>query len=50
VQKQGDTIKFLRKIVRGGADDSYGIEVGKLAGLPQVVIDRAKVILNQMES
>jgi DNA mismatch repair protein MutS len=50
VQKQGDTIKFLRKIVRGGADDSYGIEVGKLAGLPQVVIDRAKVILNQMEN
>lgn len=50
VQKQGDTIKFLRKIIRGGADDSYGIEVGKLAGLPQVVIDRAKVILNQMES
>jgi DNA mismatch repair protein MutS len=50
VQKQGDTIKFLRKIIRGGADDSYGIEVGKLAGLPQVVIDRAKVILNQMEN
>ncbi|MGN1412111.1 MAG: DNA mismatch repair protein MutS [Oscillospiraceae bacterium] len=50
VKKQGDTIKFLRKIIRGGADDSYGIEVGKLAGLPQVVIDRAKVILNQMES
>ncbi len=49
VQKQGDTIKFLRKIIRGGADDSYGIEVGKLAGLPQVVIDRAKVILKQME-
>ncbi len=50
VQKQGDTIKFLRKIVRGGADDSYGIEVGKLAGLPQVVIDRAKDILKDMES
>lgn len=50
VKKQGDTIKFLRKIVRGGADDSYGIEVGKLAGLPNAVIERAKVILNQMES
>ena len=50
VEKQGDTIKFLRKIIRGGADDSYGIEVGKLAGLPQSVIDRAKVILKEMES
>ncbi|MCC8069953.1 MAG: DNA mismatch repair protein MutS [Ruminococcus sp.] len=50
VQKQGDTIKFLRKIIRGGADDSYGIEVGKLAGLPQTVIDRAKIILHKMES
>jgi len=49
VQKQGDTIKFLRKIIRGGADDSYGIEVGKLAGLPQSVIDRAKDILSVME-
>lgn len=49
VEKQGDTIKFLRKIIRGGADDSYGIEVGKLAGLPQSVIDRAKVILKEME-
>lgn len=50
VQKQGDTIKFLRKIISGGADDSYGIEVGKLAGLPQIVIDRAKDILKEMEN
>ncbi|MBQ5311294.1 MAG: DNA mismatch repair protein MutS [Oscillospiraceae bacterium] len=50
VQRSGDTIRFLRKIVRGGADDSYGIEVAKLAGLPNTVINRAKQILSEIES
>jgi len=49
VEKKGDEIIFLRKIVRGGADESYGIEVAKLAGLPKVVIDRAHEILKQLE-
>lgn len=49
VQKQGDDIIFLRKIIRGGADDSYGIQVAKLAGIPQAVIDRAKEILKELE-
>ena len=50
VKKRGDDITFLRKIVRGGADDSYGIEVAKLAGVPNSVIKRAKSILNDLES
>ncbi len=45
VNKRGDEISFLRRIVRGGADESYGIEVAALAGVPQEVIKRAKVIL-----
>ncbi len=49
VAKQGDSIKFLRKIVQGGADESYGIEVAKLAGLPNKIIGRAKSLLGQME-
>lgn len=49
VKKHGETINFLRKIVEGGVDDSYGIEVAKLAGLPRSVIDRAREILRQME-
>ncbi len=49
VKKRGDDIIFLRKIVRGGADDSYGIEVAKLAGVPQKVIKRAKTILSELE-
>ncbi|MEG2597426.1 MAG: DNA mismatch repair protein MutS, partial [Oscillospiraceae bacterium] len=49
VKKRGDDIIFLRKIVRGGADDSYGIEVAKLAGVPHKVIKRAKVILGELE-
>lgn len=49
VKKRGDEITFLRKIVRGGADDSYGIEVAKLAGIPHEVIDRAKDILKALE-
>ena len=50
VKKRGDDITFLRRIVRGGADDSYGIEVAKLSGIPESVIKRAKEILNQVES
>jgi len=50
VRKRGDDIVFLRKIVRGQADDSFGIEVAKLAGLPQDVIDNAKVVLKTLES
>lgn len=49
VKRQGDNIKFLRKIVRGGADESYGIEVAKLAGLPNKIIGRAKALLGEME-
>ncbi|MDY3971640.1 MAG: DNA mismatch repair protein MutS, partial [Clostridia bacterium] len=45
VKKRGDDITFLRKIVRGGADDSYGIEVAALAGVPKEVINGAKKIL-----
>ncbi len=44
VQEKGDDIVFLRKIVSGGADKSYGIQVAKLAGVPQSIIDRAKEI------
>ncbi len=50
VKKRGDDITFLRRIVRGGADQSFGIEVAKLAGLPPSVIKRAKVILKELES
>ncbi len=48
-RKRGDTITFLRKIVRGSTDDSYGIEVAKLAGVPNEVIKRAKEILAVVE-
>ena len=50
VKKRGDDITFLRRIVRGPADDSYGIEVAKLAGVPDSVVARAKEILKQIES
>ena len=49
-KKRGDTITFLRKIVRGSTDDSYGIEVAKLAGLPNEVIKRAKEVLASVEA
>ncbi len=49
-KKRGDSITFLRKIVRGSTDDSYGIEVAKLAGLPNEVIKRAREILSSVES
>ncbi|WIF94706.1 DNA mismatch repair protein MutS [Caminicella sporogenes] len=50
VKESGDDIIFLRKIIRGGADKSYGIQVAKLAGLPKKVIDRAKAILKKLET
>ncbi|MGN0592965.1 MAG: DNA mismatch repair protein MutS [Ruminococcus sp.] len=49
VKKHGDSIRFLRKIVPGGVDDSYGIEVAKLAGLPEQVVRRARKLLTEME-
>ncbi len=48
-KKQGGTLVFLRKIVRGSADDSYGIEVAKLAGIPDSVISKAKAYLRELE-
>ena len=50
VKKRGDDIVFLRKIIPGGTDDSYGIEVAKLAGVPKPVIERAKEILKALET
>ena len=50
VKKRGDDITFLRRIVRGAADDSYGIEVAKLSGIPNAVIERAKQVLKQTEN
>ena len=50
VKKRGDDITFLRRIVPGGADDSYGIEVAKLAGVPNSIINRAKEVLHELES
>lgn len=50
VKKRGDDITFLRKIVRGGADDSFGIEVAKLAGVPDLVVEDAKKILAELEN
>ena len=49
VKKRGDQMIFLRKIVPGATDDSYGIEVAKLAGIPNVVINRAREILTELE-
>lgn len=48
VKEKGDDIVFLRKIIKGGADKSYGIQVAKLAGVPDMVIDRAREIVNQL--
>ena len=48
VKEVGDDIVFLRKIIKGGADRSYGIQVAKLAGVPDMVIDRAKEIVEQL--
>jgi DNA mismatch repair protein MutS len=49
-KKRGDTITFLRKIVRGPSDDSYGIEVAKLAGIPNEVVKRAREVLSMIEN
>jgi len=49
VNKHGGTIRFLRKIVRGGVDESYGVDVAKLAGLPPKVVARARELLEEME-
>ena len=48
VKEEGDNIIFLRKIIKGGTDRSYGIQVAKLAGVPDLVIERAKDILEQL--
>ena len=48
VKEKGDDIVFLRKIIKGGADKSYGIQVAKLAGVPEMVIQRAKEIASQL--
>ena len=50
VKEKGDDIVFLRKIVKGGADKSYGIQVAKLAGVPDVVIERAKELVEELSS
>ena len=50
VKEQGDDIVFLRKIVKGGADKSYGIQVAKLAGVPDSVISRAKEIVTELSN
>ncbi len=50
VREWNDQIIFLRKIIRGGADKSYGIQVARLAGLPPSVIARAKEILGNLEA
>jgi DNA mismatch repair protein MutS len=50
VKKRGNDIIFLHKIIPGGADDSYGVEVARLAGLPNPVIERARILLRELES
>ena len=50
VKTRGEDIIFLRKIIPGGADRSYGIEVAKLAGLPDKVVQRAKTVLKELEA
>ncbi len=50
VKEQGDDIVFLRKIIKGGADKSYGIQVAKLAGVPDTVIERAKELVEELSS
>ena len=50
VKKRGDDLTFLRRIIRGGADDSFGIEAAKLAGVPDKIIRRAKQVLAALEA
>jgi DNA mismatch repair protein MutS len=49
VREVGDDIVFLRRLVAGGADRSYGVEVARLAGLPESVVERARAILRELE-
>lgn len=49
MKEKGEDIIFLRKIVRGGTDESYGIHVAKLAGVPQAVVSKANEILRKLE-
>ena len=49
VKEKGEDVIFLRKIIRGGADESYGIYVAKLAGIPNVIVNRANEILNSLK-
>ncbi len=49
VRKKGEDILFLRKIIRGGADQSYGVEVAKLAGIPKPVVERARSLLQELD-
>ena len=48
VKEKGDDIVFLRKIVQGGADKSYGIQVARLAGVPESVLSRAQELVEQL--
>lgn len=50
VKKHGEEITFLRRIIRGGADNSYGIDVARLAGIPDTIVRRARQILAQLEA
>ena len=50
VKEQGDDIVFLRKIIKGGADKSYGIQVAKLAGVPESVLNRAKELVTELSN
>jgi DNA mismatch repair protein MutS len=50
VKENGDDIVFLRKIVRGGADKSYGIQVARLAGVPEAVLNRAKELVGELSN
>jgi len=49
-KKRGTDVIFLRKIIRGGADESFGVEVSKLAGIPEWIVLRAKKVLEDLES
>jgi len=50
VKRRGEDILFLRKIIQGGADESFGVEVARLAGVPEGVIRRARDIMKELES
>jgi DNA mismatch repair protein MutS len=50
VLEEGDSVVFLRQVVRGGADRSYGIHVAKLAGIPPAIVRRAREILSELEA